>query len=569
MTPSPPRQNRSPITHTHPPHVFTTTQAQAEPEARGEALQQLSKPPHSMNAPFLTLAGGSPGSSKDSMDNKDPPMLPAQPRVYAARYHQLALLCALILTNAVVWVAFSAITPATAFVFGVSSAWINLVALSFQICFLPGTVVGYGLMERWGLRATLLTGGVLTTVGAALRLISLYVPPASYGGGSGSGAYVLLLLGTCLAALAQPLLLNLPPQLAGQWFAVKQRDVVTSLAFMCSPLGNAVGVAVAPAFVGEGGEGGHGGTSARDGLRLFLLVQLVVVAATTVWAWLGVKDRPPSPPSRTAALLVQQQQDKQHEREQQHQPSIPTWQALKIDLHRCLVLNPSFRLLFLCFGLGLGFFNALLTLVGQLLSPCGYTDNESGALGGIFLGTGLIGALLAGLILDATHRYSLCLKGGFMGAWAASLLFISALRPDNFAFLATSFALLGFWMLPLLPVAIDNGVEITYPEAPEFFSSGLLLSAGNLAGLPLAALFSVAIDRYKGSCRVFWKPAAVFVFCVTTLCAFPILVYRPERFGRWEAEKQQRRQQQQQQQQGRVGEGGEGEGQIGEGCGRV
>jgi Na+/melibiose symporter-like transporter len=518
-----------------------------------------------MNAPFLTLAGGSPGSSKDSLDDVDPTR-PAQqqPRVYAARYHQLALLSALILTNAVVWVAFSPVTPATASVFGVSSACINLIALSFQICFLPGTMVGYGLMERWGLRATLLTGGVLTTVGAALRLISLYVPPASNGGsGGGSGAYVLLLIGTCLAALAQPLLLNLPPELAGQWFAVKQRDVVTSLAFMCSPLGNAVGVAVAPAFVREGGEGGSGGTSARDGLRLFLLVQLVVVAATTVWAWLGANDRPPIPPSHTAALLVQQQQDKIHERQQQQQPpSIPTWQALKTNLHRCLVLNPSFRLLFLCFGLGLGFFNALLTLVGQLLSPCGYTDNESGALGGIFLGTGLIGALLAGLLLDATHRYSLCLKGGFMGAWVASLLFIAAWRPDNFSAAAASFALLGFWMLPLLPVAIDNGVEITYPEVPEFFSSGLLLSAGNLAGLPLAALFSLAIDRYKergGRCQVFWKPPAVFVFCVTTLCAFPILMYRPKRFGRWEAEKQQR---QQQQRQRGVSEGGEGEEQI-------
>jgi|EP00624_Nannochloropsis_granulata_P004077 Na+/melibiose symporter-like transporter len=509
-----------------------------------------------MNAPFFTLTGGSPSSSKDCNGDDDPTRHAQQPRVYAARYHQLALLCALILTNAVVWVAFSAITPATASTFGVSSAWINFVALSFQICFLPGTVVGYGLVERWGLRVTLLTGGVLTTVGAVLRLISLYVLPNSDGGGG--GGYVLLLGGTCLAALAQPLLLNVPPELAGQWFAVKQRDVVTSLAFMCSPLGNAVGVTVAPAFVGAG-DGGSGGTSARDGLRLFLLVQLVVVAATTVWAWLGVKDSPPTPPSRTAALLVQRQQDKQHDREHHHPPSIPTWQALKTDLHRCLVLNPSFRLLFVCFGLGLGFFNALLTLVGQLLSPCGYSDSESGALGGIFLGTGLIGALLAGLILDATHHYSLCLKGGFMGAWATSFLFISALRPNNLAFLATSFALLGFWMLPLLPVAIENGVEITYPEVPEFFSSGLLLSAGNLAGLPLASLFSLAINRYEergGNCRVFWKPPAVFVFCVTTLCAFPILMYRPARFGRWEAEKQQR------QQQCGASEGEEGEGQI-------
>ncbi len=476
-----------------------------------------------MHAPFL-------GSTAEPAPPDQSP--PPDYRVYPSRaLHQLAILCFLVLGNAVIWVAFSSITRETAAAYGVSSAWVNLVALSFQIMFLPGTMLGYGVMRQHGLRATLVAGGGLTTVGAAVRLGSAYLPaspPPPYG-----ADYALLLLGTCLAALAQPMLLNLPTDLAGQWFAVRQRDLVTSLAFMCSPLGNAVGVALAPAFVATGDDP----AAAKAGLRTFLLVQFVVVAATTLWAWQGVRDRPPTPPSHSAALHVHNTRD----RNTHHAPR-RTWRHVARDigreLGRCLVHNGPFRLLFVCFGVGLGFFNALLTLVGQLLVPCGYTDTQAGVLGGVFLGAGLVGAVLAGVLLDKTHAYRRCLQAGFLGAWGAALLFVCALRPDNFPLLAASFALLGFLMLPLLPVAIDNGVEITYPDGvPEFFSSGLLLCAGNLAGLPLAALFSAVIDGYHGSCRTVLKPAAIFVLCVTTACAFPTLAYRPARFGRWEAEK--------------------------------
>lgn len=147
--------------------------------------------------------------------------LPAPYRVYPARYQQLGVLFALILSNAVLWVAFAAITPQVQAFFGdLPSLAGDAVALSFQLLFLPGTLLSYRLSDRKGLRTTLLTGAVLTTAAAALRLGAVLL--VSAGHVSGRGAFVGLFLGTTLAALAQPLVLNVPAQLASAWFPVSQ-----------------------------------------------------------------------------------------------------------------------------------------------------------------------------------------------------------------------------------------------------------------------------------------------------------------------------------------------------------
>lgn len=165
-----------------------------------------------------------------SSPNLEPLLLPAiadagttfsSYRVYPHRFQQLGVLVALILTNAVLWVAFAAIGPAVGRFFGgVPSLAVDAVALSFQLLFLPGTLLSIRLSERRGIRTTLLTGGVLTTAAAALRLAAVLL--VSVGHVSGRGAFALLFLGTTLAAVAQPLVLNVPAQLASAWFDVSQ-----------------------------------------------------------------------------------------------------------------------------------------------------------------------------------------------------------------------------------------------------------------------------------------------------------------------------------------------------------
>ena len=43
-----------------------------------------------------------------------------------------------------------------------------------------------------------------------------------------------------------------------------------------------------------------------------------------------------------------------------------------------LFKDPNYRLLFVSFGLGLALFNALLTVLNNILEPCGYTEDDAG-----------------------------------------------------------------------------------------------------------------------------------------------------------------------------------------------
>lgn len=75
----------------------------------------------------------------------------------------------------------------------------------------------------------------MTLVSACIRYIAVYLPTHHY------ASYLVLLFGTAFAAIAQPLLMNASPQVAGNWFKETERDLVTTIAVMFSPLGNALG----------------------------------------------------------------------------------------------------------------------------------------------------------------------------------------------------------------------------------------------------------------------------------------------------------------------------------------
>jgi len=127
----------------------------------------------------------------------------------------------------------------------------------------------------------------LTLLSAIIRYVSVFLPISHY------IRYSILLFGTCFAAAAQPFLLNAAAQLAGNWFKATERDVVTAVATMFSPLGSALGVAVAPALVTHNKDG------AVLGMEMYFLYQLIFAAVPFIWAVVCFKSYPPSPPSRS------------------------------------------------------------------------------------------------------------------------------------------------------------------------------------------------------------------------------------------------------------------------------
>lgn len=128
-------------------------------------------------------------------------------------------------------------------------------------------------------------------------------------------------------------------------------------------------------------------------------------AIVTVFAFW--RKKPPTPPASSAL-----------------KESIPFFKGLWTVL-----TNASFLILLLIWGCAAGLFNAMVTLLAQILCPFGYTDvsvfvilysvvshdhvgmlvilqqRQSGLWGSLMIFCGLVGATLAGLLIDFTKKF--------------------------------------------------------------------------------------------------------------------------------------------------------------------
>jgi hypothetical protein len=193
-----------------------------------------------------------------------------------------------------------------------------------------------------------------------------------------------------------------------------------------------------------------------------------------------------------------------------------------VSQYGALIRDRNFTFLMWGFGMGLGLFNAILTLLAQLISPCGYDDGVAGLVGGVLLGVGLVVAGFTGAVLEKTRAYVLILKCGMVCSFAASVFFLSSLRKGVGTTLVVSAGVLGGFLIPLLPVSLENAAECTYP-LPEEVSAGLLLSVGNYIGLALTLGISAAIPA---ACATIATPSAAVILGTLLTAVLSLLFFK-------------------------------------------
>lgn len=237
---------------------------------------------------------------------------------------------------------------------------------------------------------------------------------------------------------------------------------------------------------------------------------------TTLLIIIFFRSDPPTPPSPS---------------EEQHQEI-----HLKEDFIH-LLKNIHYIILLIGFSLGLAIFNALTTLLYQILKPSDYTSNDAGIFGAIIIVSGLINAFLAGVIMDKTHQYQRILKCLLIGSSGSIIYFVIILRPNEYFPLAVSIGLMGFFLLPLLPVSFECAVECTYPIRSEW-STGILLCLGNfLGGIFIYILQYLLSLNEKYQSRLLLPPSSIFLLISFLLSSFFLFIYRGP-YLRLQAEKQ-------------------------------
>jgi MFS transporter, FLVCR family, MFS-domain-containing protein 7 len=355
-------------------------------------------------------------------------------RVYPWRYLIVFSFVVAGAANALVLLSFAPISAAA------DSYWrhigytcVNLLAVMFQIAYIPGTSLALAVSKYQGLKAILICGGCLTSFGCLVRWIGAQTYETSSYDISASSSYAVVLLGTFFVALAQPFYLNLPAKITAAWFPVKERDLATTICSLANPLGSAMGSLLPPMFVTGGNDDGD----AVNGVASLLLLQFLVAVTALFCIVIFFASKPPTPPSNTESKKFT---ESSHRRRNAYK-----------DAERLLV-NPEYLKLWLSFSIALGNLNALAALLGQL--PGGYSDGEYGITGFALILTGFAGAFFMGLLLEKSKAYRPLLKMSWIAAVLAWILFVSSCRVGKFIFFMLSAALLGFSIIPISKLSI-------------------------------------------------------------------------------------------------------------------
>ena len=232
-----------------------------------------------------------------------------------------------------------------------------------MIAYVPGSLLCAWMFKRYYLRKSFIFSSFIQFIGAVFRYIAT-LHFVTNNSSSKYLSYILILFGQTLAAIVQPFYTNSPARIPAEWFSKEGRDVATALLSIINPLGVGLGSFIPTLFVTSDGNKLYGFTG-------LMMLELILCGIGFIATLLFFYDKPPTAPSMSQKLKDKVQR------------------SLKSDFYQIL-LNKHFLFLLGGFGIGLGLFNALTTLINQYTAAYGYSTDDAGNFGGLLIGGGIL-----------------------------------------------------------------------------------------------------------------------------------------------------------------------------------
>lgn len=367
------------------------------------------------------------------------------------------------MSNAFQWIEYSIINNIICFYYDVDELSVNWTSVVYMLVYIPLIFPAAWLLDRRGLRFVVLLGSFGTCLGSWVKCGSLF-----------PSLFLVTMLGQTIVAVSQIFILGIPPQLAGVWFGDKEVSRACAVGVFGNQLGVALGFVVPPLLVPNSKD--------KDEITKGLSVLFYSIAAITSALFIAIvflyKDKPPVPPSRQAAL-------KYEERRSSYWVSVAK-----------LIRNVNYILLLVTYGINVGVFYAISTLLNQMVLAY-YPGEETsvGWMGLLIVLAGMLGSVVCGMILDKTHKYKQTTLTVYVLSTLGMIAFTMVLRYSAFWSLFLMAGLLGFFMTGYLPLGFEFAAEITYPE-PEGTSSGLLNASAQFFGILFTISASSLLEKF-------------------------------------------------------------------------
>ncbi|CAG9771186.1 unnamed protein product [Ceutorhynchus assimilis] len=377
-----------------------------------------------------------------------------KPKVYKIRWFILVLFVFFSASNSLQWIQYSIISPVIKEYYGVTNEWVNWTSLVYMILYIPFIFPGSYLLEKLGLRLAVTIGILGTCLGAWVKVAS--VDP---------DRFLVGFAGQCLVALSQVFVLSVPARLSAVWFGPDQVSSACSIGVFGNQIGIATGFLIPPMIV-------TGGTTEEITQQLYILFIGVAILTSVLLVLILIffRSGPPTPPSYAA--------------QQQAEEDVSFTQSLKN-----LFKNKSFMLLLIAYGINVGVFYAISTLLSEIILKFYQgADKDAGRIGLVITVAGMVGSVCCGYVLDRFRKFKETTIVVYALSLVGMLVFTFCLSKGlTVVYLVSGF--LGFFMTGLLPVGFELGSELTYPE-PEGTQAGLLNAASQVFGITFTNLYS-------------------------------------------------------------------------------
>lgn len=348
-------------------------------------------------------------------------------KAYGYRWVVLLAFMFISLTMQIFWICYAPITGLAATHYGVSDLEIGLLAMIFMYIYIPLAIPASWAIDTWGFKKAVGLGAIMMGVFGLAR-------------GIFTADYTAAMISTIGIAAAQPLFLNAGTKLAANWFPLQERATVIGIGAVASFLGIVIGQMATPFLV------------TAYGLETSMLIYGIIGAISSLVFLIFAKDQPPTPAGYEERVVM--------------------LEGLKLIFK----MRDFYLLAFIMFVIN-AIFNGVSTWVEVIVRPKGMDINQAGAIGGLLMLGGIVGVFVLPPISDRMRKR----KPVFMFGLVIAIPFMAGIALLNgFAALAVATFLLGFFMMGILPVALQYATEICYP-APEGTSAGLFTLAGQLS----------------------------------------------------------------------------------------
>ncbi|XP_055603517.1 feline leukemia virus subgroup C receptor-related protein 2 [Uranotaenia lowii] len=395
-----------------------------------------------------------------------PALQPGEFRVYKRRWLVLAIFVMYSASNALQWIQYSIIANIVQKYYDITSTWVDWTSMIFMILYIPLIFPASWILDKLGLRIAAIAGVLGTCLGAWIKCFS--VQPDLFWVG---------FMGQSVVAASQVFILSLPAKVAAVWFGPDQVSSACSIGVFGNQLGIAVGFLAPPLLVQNHDDLDLIGSD----LKLMFYLVAGFTSLLVVLVLVFFKAAPPTPPSAA--------------QEATKNPN-PLQSSPFLHSIKRLMLNRNYILLLISYGMNVGVFYAISTLLNQIvLTHYPGHEVDAGRIGVCIVFAGMLGSVACGIVLDKTHRFKETTLAVYIFTMIGMWIYTFTLSTGHISVVYVTSSLLGFFMTGYLPVGFEFAAELTYPE-PEGTSTGLLNAGAQVFGITFTMLYSEILNDY-------------------------------------------------------------------------